>query len=187
MHDHDDLHDAGLARIADQLRAHRPQLTALELDEVGRRVRARVAAPPARRRTRSSFMKSRLAILSMLVAGLLFSGTGGALAISGFTSSASVAQYGGDQGQNDNGDNGDNGGNGGNGGVKGQSAGGAGTQSPTGDNASGLQPTQQVEAGATGSSGQLPFTGYAAIPVLLGGIALLSAGLIIRRRAHDEL
>jgi hypothetical protein len=179
MHDNDDLHDAGLARIADRLRAERPELTAIELDEVGRRVRARVAAPPARRRTRSSFMKSRLAILGMLVAGMLFSTTGAGLAISGLTTSnnASVAQYGGTEGDN---------GNGPQGGVEGQSGGGAGTSNPSGGNGSGLQPAQQVEVGASGGGGQLPFTGYAAIPILLGGIALLSMGLIIRRRARDE-
>jgi hypothetical protein len=180
MHEHDDLHDAGLARIADRLRAERPELTALELDEVGRRVRARVAAPPARRRTRSSFMKSRLAILGMLVAGMLFSTTGAGLAITSLTTSsnsASFAQYGGDEGAN---------GNGNPGGVKGESGGGAGTNNPSGTNGSSLQPTQQVEVGASGSSGQLPFTGYAAIPVLLGGIALLSTGLIIRRRARED-
>jgi hypothetical protein len=182
MHDHDDLHDAGLARIAHRLRAERPELTAIELDEVGRRVRARAAAPPARRRTRSSFMKSRLAILGMLVAGMLFSTTGAGLAISGLTTSnsASVAQYGGDQGDN---------GQGPQGGVKGDTGSGTGGGgNPSGGNGSGLQPTQQVEVGATGATGggQLPFTGYAAIPVLLGGIALLSTGLIIRRRARDD-
>ena len=46
------------------------------------------------------------------------------------------------------------------------------------------QPARQVEAGANNSS--LPFTGFAAIPVLLGGIALLSAGLVLRRRTGDE-
>ena len=46
------------------------------------------------------------------------------------------------------------------------------------------QPTRQVEAGATTS--QLPFTGFAAIPVLIGGIALLSAGLVLRRRSGEQ-
>ena len=122
-------------------------------------------------------MKSRLAILGMLVAGMLFSTTGAGLAISGLTSSsnsASFAQYGGDEGAQGGGDNG---------GVAGA---GSGSGNPSAGNGAGLQPTQQVEAGATGGGSQLPFTGYAAIPVLLGGIALLSTGLIIRRRARDE-
>ena len=44
--------------------------------------------------------------------------------------------------------------------------------------------TAQHQAGANNS--KLPFTGFAAIPVLLGGIALLSAGLVLRRRSGDE-
>jgi hypothetical protein len=173
MHDHDDLHDDGLARMADRLRAQRPELTAIELDEVGRRVRARVAAPSARRRTRNEFMKSRLAILGMLVAGMLFSTTGGALAISGFASSsnASIAQYGGVQGESNG---------------SGNPSGGNNTNNPSGGNNSGLEPVQQVEAGANGGN-TLPFTGFAAIPVLIGGVALLSGGLVMRRRTqHDE-
>ena len=58
---------------------------------------------------------------------------------------------------------------------------GGGTAPDTDTN---TQPARQVEAGANNSS--LPFTGFAAIPVLLGGIALLSAGLVLRRRTGDE-
>ena len=47
-----------------------------------------------------------------------------------------------------------------------------------------VQPARQVEAGA--NNDELPFTGFAAIPVLIGGIALLSAGLVLRRRTGDE-
>ena len=128
-------------------------------------------------------MKSRIAILSMLVVGMLTTTTGAGLAVSGFAGndSASVAQYGKKTtgGQNVLGEEGDNapnrGGNGGGngGGVAGEEA---------------LQPTRQVEAGADDgdSGGQLPFTGFAAIPVLLGGVALLSTGLVLRRRTGDE-
>jgi hypothetical protein len=49
--------------------------------------------------------------------------------------------------------------------------------------ASNIQPTRQ-EAAATNS--QLPFTGFAAIPVILGGLALLTGGLILRRRTRVE-
>ncbi|MDA0185772.1 hypothetical protein OJ997_36045 [Solirubrobacter phytolaccae] len=45
-----------------------------------------------------------------------------------------------------------------------------------------LQPARQAEAGTD----QLPFTGFAAIPVLIGGLALLSAGLVLRRRTRDN-
>lgn len=37
------------------------------------------------------------------------------------------------------------------------------------------------------SSSSLPFTGYAAIPVLLGGVALLGVGLVVRRRTGGGL
>src|SRR3954451_11485521 len=76
------------------LREHRPEATPLELDQIKQRARARVARPSRR----SHRMKSRLAILSMLVGGLLTSMTGASLAISGISSQtreATVAQYGG--------------------------------------------------------------------------------------------
>ena len=47
-----------------------------------------------------------------------------------------------------------------------------------------VQPTRQAEVGAdTGDS--LPFTGFAALPVLLFGIALMTAGLVMRRSARQ--
>jgi hypothetical protein len=179
MTNHDDSHADDLQPVVDMLRARRPEATALELDAVKRRVRARAAR--GRRARSATFMKSRLAILSMLVAGMLASTTGVGLAIDGLTGNdASVAQYG---EQN-------NGGGGPQGGVLGEgeqhkpshgggSAPGGGTTTPA------LQPAQQVEAGATGG-GQLPFTGFLAIPVLIGGVALLSTGLILRRRTAGE-
>ena len=102
-------------------------------------------------------MKSRLAILSMLVAGMLLSTTGAGLAVTSLGSNdASVAQYGGDNGD-----------------VLGAS-----------DQGTEVQPARQVETGA--GSGQLPFTGFLAIPVLLGGVALLSTGIVLRRRTASE-
>src|SRR3954447_11816648 len=69
----------------------RPQATELELDAIKQRVR-RSAAEPSRR---SQSMKSRLAILGMLIAGVFLSTAGVGLAISGgATNNASVAQYG---------------------------------------------------------------------------------------------
>jgi hypothetical protein len=158
-----------LQAVISQLRANRPEATALELDAVKRRVRARVAVHPAGRRARSAtFMKSRLAILTMLVTGMLLSTTGAGLAVSGLGGDASVAEYVTSKP--------------GSGNVLGES------ESSSPDNgvagADAAQPTRQVEAGA--GSGQLPFTGFLAIPVLLGGVALLTAGLVLRRRAADD-
>jgi hypothetical protein len=181
MNHRDDLHADELDSVVEQLRAHRPEATALELDAVKRRVRERVATRPAGRRARSaSLMKSRLAILSMLVTGMLLSTAGAGIAVTGVVQhdGAATAEYvpgnnGEVLGENDTNSPS---------GVAGEESG----HSPTaGESAgSGVQPARQVEAGAGSST--LPFTGFLAIPVLLGGVALLSAGLILRRRAGDD-
>ena len=186
MSQNDDL-QPDLQPVIDMLHAHRPEATALELDAVKQQVRARVANP-ARRRTRGNqLMKSRLVILTMLVLGMLLSTTGAGLAVSGLSgTNASIAEYGtptptptgrgGVLGDQDTGSGTapeeNNGGGGGGGGTAPNEA------------SNDTQPARQVEAGANNS--KLPFTGFAAIPVLLGGIALLSAGLVLRRRTGDE-
>ena len=169
MSNHDDLQP-----VIDQLRANRPEATALELDAIKQRVRTRAGEPARRRTRRAELMKSRLVILTMLVLGMMLSTTGAGLAVSGLSGdNASIAQYSKPTGG---------------GGVLGDQDTGSGT-SPE-ENGGGTapneatQPARQVEAGANNS--QLPFTGFAAIPVLLGGIALLSAGLVLRRRTGDE-
>ena len=137
------------------LRENRPEATELELDEIKQRVRRR-AAQPARRK---QDMKSRLAILLMLVAGMLFSATGAGLAVQGLTGhDASVQQY-------DHKPPGD---------VLGE-------ENQSSDD---VQQPRQVETG--GNTGELPFTGFLALPVLLGGVALLSTGLVLRRRTRDD-
>ena len=128
-------------------------------------------------------MKSRLVILTMLVLGMLLSTTGAGLAVSGLSgNNASIAQYttptptptgrGGVLGDQDTGS-----------GTSPESNNGGGGTAPN-EASNNTQPARQDEAGANNS--QLPFTGFAAIPVLLGGIALLSAGLVLRRRTGDE-
>jgi hypothetical protein len=153
------------------LRENRPEATALELDQIKQRVR-RQAARPSRR---TQDMKSRLAILAMLVFGMLFSTAGAGLAVQGFTQDdASVSQYGAGEDADE-------------GGVLGEEdEGGVAGQDDQGDVAAeeDLQPTRQAEAGA--DAGELPFTGFLALPVLLGGVALLSAGLVLRRRASGD-
>jgi hypothetical protein len=163
-------HDDDLQGIADRLRAGRPQLTALELDEISHRVHARVAA---RRRPRSAFMKSRLTILAMLVAGMLLCTTGAGLAVSGLSSSgnASSAAYPDERPQGD---------------VLGEEeSGGGGGELPAQEAqpAEAAQPARQVEAG---SGNELPFTGFAALPVLLGGVVLLGGGLVLRARTRGD-
>jgi hypothetical protein len=147
------------------LRENRPEATGLELDEIKQLVRRRAAQPPARRR---QDMKTRLAILLMLVLGMTFSTTGAGLAVQGLTSDdASVQQYGGNEspaavlGDDDEG-----------------AVGGEETPSEA------VQEPRQLQTGA--GTGELPFTGFLALPVLVGGVALLSAGLVLRRRTRDE-
>jgi uncharacterized iron-regulated membrane protein len=193
MSHHDDhLHDADFGPVIDRLQSERPTASALELDLIKQRVRGRVARN-ARRSRRTEFMRSRLAILGMLVLGMVLSTGGAGLAVSGFASqngNAAQTQYGvttpppsttptsGKPG----------------GGVLGEEESGspAGGQnqnnggSPTGGGNE-TQPSRQVESGAQGNGGeQLPFTGFAAIPILLGGVALLGTGLVLRRRTADD-
>jgi hypothetical protein len=162
-------HDDDLQPVADRLRASRPELTALELDEISQRVRARGAA---RRRPRSAFMKSRLTILAMLVAGMLLSTTGAGLAVSGISSGNDAAQT--QYGTAPQGD------------VLGEEESGGGTSQPAGkpEQAQQAQPARQVEAAA--GSNELPFTGFAALPILLGGVALLGGGLVLRARTRGD-
>ena len=186
MSNYDDL-QPDLQPVIDQLRANRPEATALELDAIKQRVRTR-SSQPARRRTtrRAQLMKSRLVILSMLVLGMLLSTAGAGLAVSGLSNgNASVEQYGTPTptttptgGSNVLGDE-DSGNN-----VLPENNNGGGT-SPSGGGGNAVQPARQAEAGATTNS-NLPFTGFAAVPVLLGGIALLSAGLVLRRRTGEQ-
>jgi len=196
-HNDHNLHDAELAPVIDRLVAERPTASPLELGLIRQQVRDRVG-PSGRRSRRTEFMRSRLAIIGTLALGMVLSTGGAGLAISGFASqqdNAAETQYGtatptptgtpgtGVLGEEDTG--GPNGGNGGNG--PGGGPGGGGGGDTAGEQAEAVQPTRQVEAGVQDSGEeQLPFTGFAAIPILLGGVALLTTGLVLRRRAGDD-
>ena len=194
MSHHDNhLHDAELGPVIDRLQAERPTASALELDLVKQRVRDRVARN-ARGSRRTEFMRSRLAILGMLVAGMVLSTGGAGLAVSGFASqsgNAAQVQYGGTTPTPSGTPTGGGGTQPGNE-VLGEEESGGGA--PNENNGGGpnekkksSQPTRQVETGAQGTGGeQLPFTGFAAIPILLGGVALLGTGLVLRRRTADD-
>jgi hypothetical protein len=110
-------------------------------------------------------MKSRLALTLILVVGLMMTGTGATIAITGAadSGSAGVAEYGNNTNQGGN--------------LAGEEQGGGGGG---GNN---TQPAEQVAA--QGSSGSLPFTGFVAIPLLVGGAALAGTGAFMRRRVHE--
>jgi hypothetical protein len=175
------------------LREGRPEATDMELDQIKQQVRRRVAAPSGRKQS----MKARVGILAMLVTGMVFSTAGAGLALSGSSHhNASVAQYPTVTPtptptctETPNGGTSPAGSPSAEctptpeGGVLPAESGNGPAQSggvaPA--EATNTQPTRQ-EAAATNS--QLPFTGFAAIPVILGGLALLSGGLLLRRRTQ---
>ena len=139
-------------------------------------------------------MKSRIAILAMLVTGMVFSTAGAGLALSGGSHhNASIAQYGQTPTPTPTATPTPGGGV-----LPAESGGGGshpsggGTAPATGNApAGGTAPaeaanTQPVRQEAAATSSQLPFTGFAAIPVILGGLALLAGGLILRRRTRLE-
>jgi hypothetical protein len=184
MTHHDDhFRDAELGSVIDLLETERPMASSLELDSINQRVRGRVG-----RSRRTESMRSRIAILATLALGMVLSTGGAGLAVSGFangpTGNAAQSNYGGAPptstvqggGQND---------------VLGEEesggpAAGGNENTPAGEETE-SQPARQVEAGAqSNGSEQLPFTGFAAIPVLLGGVALLTTGLVLRRRTANE-
>lgn len=135
-------------------------------------------------------MKPRLAATALLVAGMFFTGSGATLAVISDTGSAAQVQYpetptagelptqqgGGGQtevlGENFGGGN---------------APAGEGGASVLGDNASGggdsaapaaVEATRQL---ALEGGDELPFTGFAAIPVLIAGIVMLAFGMTMRR------
>jgi hypothetical protein len=156
--------------IERRLREQRPELSAMELDEVKTRVRRHADRMPGKGQP----MKSRFAIMLMLVAGMLVGTTGAGLAVQGSSGNGNAAssQYpddtppGGVLGEEDEG--GDEAGGGG-GGVAGE--------------ADTSQPDRQVAAGVQGGGGELPFTGLAAIPIIILGVAMTASGVVMRRRA----
>jgi hypothetical protein len=192
--------------VIQRLEDGRPTATDRELDEIKQRVRRR-AADPSRR---SQSMKSRLAILTMLVAGMLFSTAGAGLALSG-GKNASVAQYaectptptGTVAPTNTQGGNQGTGNTGGQtceeGGVLPAEESQPGSKNTPATEETGVLPAEEAntspeeaqtqperQEAAAAETSQLPFTGFAAIPVLLGGLALLTGGLILRRRTSQH-
>jgi hypothetical protein len=60
------------------------------------------------------------------------------------------------------------------------------TESNPPSNSTESNPAQETRQVSSDDSSQLPFTGYAAIPVLLIGLSLLSIGIVMRRRVADR-
>jgi hypothetical protein len=151
--------------VAERLEQERPMATPLELDRMKVQARAQ-ARRGARSGMKGSFLKSRVAIVAILALGLLSGGTGTTLALSGNNEKGSAAQA---QYPND---------------VRGQQEGGRNVlgQSESGGPGA-VRGSQQVAA--TQSDSDLPFTGLAALPLILVGVGLLAAGGMLYRSSRQ--
>lgn len=116
-------------------------------------------------------MRTRLAITAVLVLGLMTSGTGVGMAVSGISGgdSAGSAQYPGQTTPDGKVPNGN------------QTLGGSDAVAP---GSAGVQAAEQVSVDAGDDS--LPFTGLAAIPVIAVGAGLLGTGAALRRGARRD-
>ncbi len=162
-----------LLAVADWLRAERPSLDGLGLDRAKTRARARATAAQRTAAThrKGALLKSRLAITMILALGILMSLSGATLAVSGLGDSgdnAAETQYPEDQGQESS--------------SSSSSSESLGDASDTGDPGDVEEASQE----SSGGGDELAFTGFAAIPVLIGGIALLGSGLVLRRRSERD-
>lgn len=192
-----------LLEVARTLEADGPRMTETEFARVRRTALKRVST--AGPRPAAPFTRSRVAITSMLAVGALMSTGGAALGVSALSTdlSARAAQYG-QSTQQAGTDGAANSGSNGSGSARAANSGNNGSGSTTANAASGqevdtlggvgstqaasagggetaataaVQGTRQLEASSTED---LPFTGFAAIPMLLVGLGLLASGLVLR-------
>lgn len=164
MNDSDDERRE-LHEVAERLRRQRPRATELELDQI--KVRATREASAGHSSTKGKLMHSRLVITTMLVIGLLMALSGAALANGTFDGddSASVTQYGDGDGDGDVVGDGDGVGEG-------------------GVAAEAVQAEEQVTAAE--DDGELPLTGFLAVPLIAIGAGLVVAGTVLRRRLPKD-
>jgi hypothetical protein len=170
-----------LDATAERLSAARVEPTPIELDRAFVTARRR-AGRGRSRSTTGGFMRSKLAIVSILALGVLMSGTGATLAFQGSSGQVNAAQ---EEyvpptntvtpGPGEGTDNGSQ-----PGGKETETLGEEQTSADNGSPAA-TQETRQ-EAATADDNGKLPFTGLAAMPIILIGVALLGAGIVLQRR-----
>jgi hypothetical protein len=157
-----------LEDVARRLREHRPEASGLELDRIKHRA---ISKASARRGTwalrKGFFMKPRIAVAFVLAIGLLTSGTGATLAVISESGSAAQVQYPDLKPQDT---------------AKPDTLGSSDAPAPSASAAT-LQEEDQV---ASSGGGELPFTGFLAIPLLIVGALLLVAGGFMRSRTGRD-
>ena len=195
--------------LEDLLRENRPTLTPVELDGVKQRAISQANRKTDIYGWKGiRIMRPRLVATSLLVAGMFFTGSGATLAVISDSQSAGVVQYpettvptettpttttttppadnttpppSGNEVLGENFSGGspqkapsdESGGNE----VLGENA--SGGSAPAAADQPDVQSARQL--GTSGGGDELPFTGFAAIPVLLVGILMLSTGIALRR------
>jgi hypothetical protein len=168
-----------LAGIEARLREERATASELELDELKLRA-MRQARRAEGTRPKGQWMKSRIALLAMIVLGLMMSTTGATIAItdSGGRSAADEGhgyRLGGGEGAA----GGDT--------LAGEEQADSGSPRGAPSGAAGPGDAQQAKQAAAASDGgdSLPFTGFLAIPLLIGGVGLLGTGAVLRWKSRD--
>jgi hypothetical protein len=175
--------------IEAELRAERHEASPLELDRIKLQAirQAERSRPSLYVSKKGSFMKSRLALTLVLVAGFMLSTTGATLAISGSSSSGSASgiEYTPTGGNNPAGNNqGDHPQNH----VKGvNSKGGNGPSNTSGGPSPEVvvAPAAAEQQAVVSNGSSLPFTGFVAIPLLVIGLALIVGGAVLRLKSRN--
>jgi hypothetical protein len=174
-----------LEATEDALRAGRHQATPLELDRIKLQAirQAERPRPSLYAVKKGTFMKSRLALTLLLVAGFMLSTTGATLAISGSSGSGSAAtnQY--VQPHNEEGTHG------GEQGTKGVNGKGGNEKNTLNEEPAEVEvtPAPAAEQQAVVSSGSsLPFPGFIAIPLLVIGVGMILVGATLRLKSRKD-
>jgi hypothetical protein len=184
---------AELQEIEDALRADRHQASPLELDAIKLQAIRQAERPRTSLNTKKgTFMKSRLALTMVLVAGFMFSTTGATLAISGSSGSGSASETQYVSPKNEEGDHGvkgaeEKGGNKGNKTLNGPSNNnGNGPSNGNGPVSVEPAPTAVEQQTVVNNGSSLPFTGFVAIPLLIIGLALIVGGGVMRLKSRKD-